>query len=196
MTGEENNTLGIGEMWDFDKKTIRLQLFTRTMGDTSQSESAHTNKASSVKKGRSIFVAGEVFAYSEADIPESLKLALDRDHLLNSNSFQGLYSNPKTRLILRPRLLIRDREDGSVFAEAQQHPSLRLTVSPNIQSNGQIQTQVEIELYSMKAPFAQTDSLKQTRLIGSSADKFQIFGPLKQDGKLVFTLLKLEVRQD
>lgn len=191
MTMGLDNTMGIGEMWDFDKKAVHLQLWTCIMSGSRQAAPSKADKPATPRRPQ-FEVRGEMFASPESAFSESLKNDFKQGKPLDANTLLSALTISQMKTIMSPRMMIVDQQEGIFqLGREQDHPSIRLAVLPKLQPDGQIQAQVSIDLYSMKAPFARTDSLKQTRLFRSGDDHYQVFGPLKQDGKLVFTLWKL-----
>ena len=178
-------------------------LFACSYAGVSQNTSLHPKRESttheadesSTKPGKYEFlISGEVLAYPEFRVPEILKApdGASTPLFIESYSLQQLLSMEETEVVLRPRALMRNEENFSLSLPKKDKPHYDFDVSVNMKSGHAIRTKVAIRLYSSEAPYGQTDYMEQTRLVDSSADKYQVFGPLKQDDRLVFTLLKIE----
>lgn len=152
-------------------------------------------RAQNEPRGRLVEVTGEVLALPEgAPLPEALR----QSGPLTYSAIEAMenLADSRVRILARPDFQVGDGDLGRYSLSASEGdsarerplPFLRLEVQPAVRGGGRVAMSVRLETEDAGGV---ADRVAATRVFNANSGVYEIFGPLRLEGRRIFVLLRV-----
>lgn len=149
-------------------------------------------------RGRLVEIAGEVLALPEgAPLPEALRQSGPLTHSA-VEAMENL-ADSRVQILAHPDFEVGDGDLGRYTLSASESssarerplPFLRLEVLPAVRGGGRVALSIRLETEDAGGV---VDRATAMRVISADSGVYEIFGPLRLDGRRIFVLLRVGLR--